>query len=81
MGRDGKAVYGTVVHILFDFGYSYDVLDDGSHDDWIKYRFKKSAKTYVSKKSSFIKTATKFIVESNDDMPSKDLHKAITNAI
>ena len=29
MGRDGKAVYGTVVHILFDFGYSYDVLDDG----------------------------------------------------
>ena len=28
-GSDGKAVYGTVVHILFDFGYSYDVLDDG----------------------------------------------------
>lgn len=29
MGRDGKAVYGTVVHICFDFGYSYGVLDDG----------------------------------------------------
>ena len=68
--------------IQYDFmQLGYDVLDDGSHDDWIKYRFKKSAKTYVSKKSSFIKTATKFIVESNDDVPSKDLHKAITNAI
>ena len=29
MGRDGKAVYGTVVGISSDFVYMYQVVDDG----------------------------------------------------
>ena len=29
MGRDGKAVYGTVVGISSDFDYLYQVVDDG----------------------------------------------------
>ena len=37
MGRDGKAVYGTVVGISSDFDYLYQVVDDGETTEKVYY--------------------------------------------